>query len=97
MSRLIDADELVAKIITDCPGFMDGGSTITKAFILAMINTRSITPTVKDAEQVVHCRDCKYWKDLVARKDQTAWLPCMEVKTQGEWFCGSGKKKVKIE
>ena len=39
--RLIDADALAGRIMLDAPGFMDGGSEITKAFILAMIN-RSI-------------------------------------------------------
>ena len=39
--RLVDADALAAKIMMDAPDFMDGGSSITKAFILAMVNTRS--------------------------------------------------------
>lgn len=41
----------------EAPDFMDGGSSITKAFILAMVKTRSITPTV-DAVPVVRCKDC---------------------------------------
>ena len=56
--RLIDADYLVAKIMTEAPGFMDGGSEITKAFIMAMVNTRTVTPTI-DAVPVVRCEDCK--------------------------------------
>ena len=55
--RLIDADALEGRILMDAPGFMDGGSEITKAFILAMIKTRSVTPTV-DAVPVVRCKDC---------------------------------------
>ena len=58
--RLIDADDLAAKIMIDAPDFMDGGSSITKAFILAMVKTRSATPTV-DAVPVVRCKDCKKW------------------------------------
>ena len=58
--RLIDADALEARILTDAPDFMDGGSSITKAFILAMIRTRSVTPTVDDAVRVVRCKDCRF-------------------------------------
>ena len=59
--RLIDADALAARIMTDAPDFLDGGSSITKAFILAMIKTRSATPTVNDAVRVVRCKDCSNW------------------------------------
>ena len=57
--RLIDADALEGRILMDAPGFMEGGSEITKAFILAMIKTRSVTPTV-DAIPVVRCKDDWY-------------------------------------
>ena len=50
--RLIDADALSARIMTDAPDFMDGGSSVTKAFILAMINTKSVTPTIEYAPWV---------------------------------------------
>jgi len=76
--RLIDADDLAAKIMMEAPDFMDGGSSITKAFILAMIKTKSVTPTV-DAIPVVRCKDCKFncaWKE----KDPN-------------WFCADGEKK----
>ena len=54
---MIDADDLAAKIMMEAPDFMDGGSSITKAFILAMIKTKSVTPTI-DAVPVVRCKDC---------------------------------------
>ncbi len=58
--RLIDADALEGRILMDAPGFMDGGSEITKAFILAMVRTRSATPTI-DAVPVVRCKNCQNW------------------------------------
>jgi len=60
--RLIDADDLAAKIMIDAPDFMNGCSSITKAFILAMVKTRSATPTI-DAVQVVRCKDCKWYSE----------------------------------
>ena len=58
--RLIDADALAGKILTDVPGFIGGGNEITKAFVMAMVMTKSITPTI-DAVQVVRCKDCSNW------------------------------------
>ena len=42
--RLIDADALEAKIMMEAPDFMDGGSSLTKAFIMAMVKTKSAAP-----------------------------------------------------
>ena len=58
--RVIDADALQERIMMDAPGFLDGGSSITKAFIMAMIGTKSVAPTI-DAVQVVRCKSCKNW------------------------------------
>jgi hypothetical protein len=88
--RLIDADALEARIMMDAPGFLDGGSEITKAFIMAMIKTKSVTPTV-DAVPVVRCKDCKYWHKTIY--DTPKWMPCMSVQTSGNWFCADGVKR----
>lgn len=84
--RLIDADALEAKIMMEAPDFMDGGSSLTKVFIMAMIKTRSVTPTV-DAVSVVRCKDCKRYlleeswcKNLMLPKEQT-------------FFCADGKRR----
>lgn len=94
--RLIDADDLAAKIMIDAPNFMDGGSSITKAFILAMVKTRSITPTV-DAVPVVRCKDCKYahktydgnckYCDMFTDSDGNP----IECYRSGDWFCADGE------
>ena len=85
--RLIDADDLAAKIMMEAPDFMDGGSSITKAFILAMVKTRSVTPTI-DAAQVVRCKYCKYWHDdgivTTCEKHIGNGYPA-------DWFCADGK------
>lgn len=89
--RLIDADDLAAKIMMEAPDFMDGGSSITKAFILAMVKTRSVTPTI-DAVQVVRCRDCKrrgtYDCPVYVGGDGMYSEP-------SDWFCADGEKAAK--
>ena len=80
--RLIDADDLAAKIMMEAPDFMDGGSSITKAFILAMVKTRSVTPTI-DAVQVVRCKDCKRYYANGGNCDQVL----------ADWFCADGERQ----
>lgn len=94
--RLIDADALVAKIMVDSPDFMDGGSSITKAFIMAMIKTRSATPTI-DAVPVVRCKDCRYGQYCT---DGETTYQCYKwnsgefgVLHEQDWFCADGKRK----
>ena len=82
--RLIDADALAAKIMMDAPDFMDGGSSITKAFIMAMIRTKSVTPTI-DAVPVVRCKDCKHYK--------TIHCTCDGCCISDDWFCADGKRR----
>ena len=92
--RLIDADSLQAKIMMDAPDFMDGGSSITKAFIMAMIKTHSATPTI-DAVPVVRCKDCKHvriYENCV--KCENAGNPGMFATYHRiDWFCADGERK----
>lgn len=50
---------------------------------------------LEDVEQVVRCRNCKFWKDVKAQKEQDRWLPCMEMETERSWYCASGVFKTK--
>lgn len=82
------------------PDFMDGGSSITKAFILAMVKTRSATPTV-DAVPVVRCKDCKHGS-LYCTEDVCGetLIECNRpdlgdvIEIHGwKWFCADGERK----
>lgn len=89
--RLIDADALKARIMTDVPDFLDGGSSITKAFILAMLGTRNATPTI-DAVPVVRCKDCEYYRGGVLSGYCDRWFR----QTGGEeTYCSEGRQVVK--
>ena len=86
--RLIDADDLAAKIMIDAPDFLDGGSSITKAFILAMLGSRAATPTI-DAVPVVRCKDCKHWDaDDHDCNIKIGWFAC-----GADWFCADGERQ----
>lgn len=93
--RLIDADDLLAKVQENVPGFMDSGSTIAKAFIMAMINTKSVTPTI-DAVPVIRCKDCKYGDSAKNCKGETM-IKCAllyeEWLKEPDWFCADGMQK----
>ena len=84
----------------EAPDFMDGGSSITKAFILAMVKTRSVTPTV-DAVPVVRCKDCKHGS-LYCTEDVCGetLIECNRpdlgdvIEIHGwKWFCADGECK----
>ena len=98
--RLIDADDLTTKIMMEVPDFMDGGSSITKAFIMAMVKTRSVTPTI-DAVPIVRCKDCKhgsiYMTEDVCGK---TLIECNHPDIGNvialhtwDWFCADGELK----
>ena len=90
--RLIDADDLAAKIMMEAPDFMDGGSSITKAFVLEMVKTRSATPTI-DAVPVVRCKDCFYGE---AEPDDNSYFFCTHPlhkleSHESSYFCADGE------
>lgn len=101
--RLIDADALAAKIMMEAPDFMDGGSSITKAFILAMVKTRSATPTI-DAVQVVRCRDCIH-ATMTADGQMCKYCEIdtddfgdqREVYHHADWYCADGERRNESE
>ena len=88
--RLIDADDLAAKIMIDAPDFMDGGSSITKAFILAMVKTRNATPTI-DAVPVVRCKDCAHYRYYGLSEETVSECTIDHCENPDEnWFCADG-------
>ena len=90
--RLIDADTLEGRILMDAHGFMDGGSEITKAFILAMIKTRSVTPTV-DAVPVVRCKYCVFGEQINDRYICINAGHCQSKSNKPDWFCADGRRR----
>lgn len=92
--RLIDADDLAAKIMVDAPDFMGNGSSITKAFVLAMVKTRSVTPTI-DAVPVVRCKVCLYGADFDIDVEPYVGYQCAKGYGShlGDWFCADGRKR----
>ena len=96
---MIDADALKARIIEDVPGFLDGGSSITKAFILAMLGSRNATPTI-DAVPVVRCKDCKHATMTADGKmckycamDTDDFGDQRDVYHDADWFCADGERR----
>ena len=75
--------------MVDAPDFMDGGSSITKAFIMAMVGSQAATPTI-DAVHVVRCKDCKrrgtYDCPIYVGGDGMHSEP-------DDWFCADGERR----
>lgn len=45
---------------------------------------------LKEQPDVVRCKDCIYHEN---QGTSFGWIPCMEILTGDNWFCGSGKRK----
>ena len=42
--------------------------------------------------EIIRCKDCKY-QDENWRRVSVRWLPCMDVRTGSNWFCGSAERR----
>lgn len=45
---------------------------------------------VGDRKELVRCKDCK-WHDNA--DDSPKYLPCMEMRTNPNWFCAEGERR----
>lgn len=43
-------------------------------------------------QEIIRCKDCKY-RDEGYRRISVKWLPCMDVRTGSNWFCGSAERR----
>lgn len=41
--------------------------------------------------EIVRCKDCKY-RDENWRRISVRWLPCMDMRTGSNWYCGSAER-----
>lgn len=76
--RLIDADAFIAKL--------DHVPMVQEAIRKAM----DTMPTIEQPE-IIRCKDCKY-SDENWRRVSVRWLPCMDVRTGSNWYCGSAER-----
>jgi hypothetical protein len=51
---------------------------------------RDIAPSAQS--ETIRCKDCKY-QDEGWRRVSVKWLPCMDVRTGSNWFCGSAERR----
>ena len=79
MARYIDADALKQRI-------MNNWYTATE------ISDEIDAEPTADVVEVVRCKDCKY-SDENWRRVSVTWLPCMDVQTGSNWYCGSAERK----
>ena len=45
---------------------------------------------------IITCKDCKY-SDENWRRVSVRWLPCMDMRTGSNWFCGSAERRTNDE
>ena len=55
-----------------------------------LINAVKSLPSAQP--EIIRCKDCKY-QDENWRRISVKWLPCMDVRTGSNWFCGSAERR----
>ena len=95
MSRLIDADKLIAELQSDKDFFESVGDTPFVFATIGAINDIKKAPTV-DAVKVVPCKNCKYWyRYIVDGIEYVNFSRC--VRNHGgngrNFFCADGERK----
>ena len=56
------------------------------------IDRKTIMELPSAQPEIVRCKDCKY-RDENWRRVSVRWLPCMDVRTGSNWYCGSAERK----
>lgn len=54
--------------------------------VLAIANMSPAQP------KIIRCKDCKY-SDENWRRVSVRWLPCMDMRTGSNWYCGSAERR----
>ena len=54
---------------------------------------KSFNELIEKGEPVVRCKDCLYRTDKEAQDNHPSWLPCMEIKTRGDFYCSEGVRR----
>ena len=91
-TRLIDANAIRIK-----PEFMENICGIAMIRVEDLARILNEQPTIEQP-QVVHCRDCKWWRDFhcendnVSRKIQDCGC-YPDFNTEGDWFCADGENR----
>ena len=86
--RPIDADATITKIAEDAPDFTGEGK-IVKAFILAMLLAKDVTPTI-DTVQVIRCGECA--RGHLVGSGFCVWEKYGNAHYH-DWFCADGERR----
>ena len=71
------------KVIKGCENWVNNHKG--EDLLLTYSSVVELLALLKEQEAVVRCKDCKYWKNGYLNYVVHEWLPCMEVKTTGDW------------
>lgn len=86
MSGLINREAAIAYSISGMTREIDGDKWIRVSEVRESIKTM---PSAQP--EIIRCKDCKY-QDENWRRVSVRWLPCMDVRTGSNWYCGSAER-----
>lgn len=85
--------QILDERITPLPSVDPEPSQLAKDIAKILENDQDMRVILKNAEsEIVRCKDCKY-RDENWRRVSIRWLPCMDVRTGSNWYCGSAERR----
>ena len=85
--------QILDERITPLPSVDPEPLQLAKDIARILENDLDMRVILKNAEtEIVRCKDCKF-RNEGYRRTTVKWLPCMEMMTGGNWFCGSAERR----
>ena len=83
-------DTISRQAAIDFVGGMEMCDVISAEAYKELTNYFEDLPTAQ--QDIIRCKDCKY-RDENWRRVSVRWLPCMEIRTGSNWYCGSAERR----
>lgn len=90
MSDLISRNAVLDAITESINQF--GGRYTAEQLNMWGLFTQMVQGLPSAETEIIRCKDCKY-RDENWRRVSVRWLPCMDVRTGGNWYCGSAERR----
>lgn len=86
-------DDLISrKAAIEVLAEMQGRCTTKEALIQNSKIWQQIKALPSAQPEIIRCKDCKY-QDENWRRVSVRWLPCMDMRTGSNWYCGYAERR----
>lgn len=91
MSDLVSREAAIEYLITNMNWYDEDGYESDDDYKRECI-TELINGVPSAQPEIIRCKDCKY-QDENWRRVSVRWLPCMDMRTGSNWYCGYAERR----